>query len=87
MKIYLLKTDGTKTPLTESIKKDIKKAAKLIGCESIDYMIFNKFTIWWDDFGRVNGSERNIEAEKMIAEDPMNNKYLVFGNVIVFSND
>ena len=84
MKTYLLKTDGTKTPLTESIKKDIKKAASLIGCEYIDYMIFNKFTLWWDESGRVNGSERNIEAEKMIAEDPMNNKYQVFGNVIVF---
>ena len=68
--IFLLKVDGTETMLTEEIKKDINLAKKLIGCEEIDYMTFNKFTLWWDDEGRINGSERNIAAEKLISSDP-----------------
>lgn len=83
----LIKVDGTETILKENIKENINLAKELIGCEEIDYMIFNKFTLLWDDEGRINGSRRNFAAEKLIAADPKNNKFEVFGDVIVIPND
>ena len=84
---FLLKTDGSSLALSKETLKNINRAKKLIGCKEIDWMEFNKFTIWWDDNGRLNGSPRNFEAEKLIADDPENYKFEVFGNVIVIPGE
>lgn len=86
-KALVIYCDGSSNVYSKEKIKGIKTAKavnKLIGCKDNDYMIFNKFTLYWDCEGAINGSFRNQLAEALIASDPKNYKFPVYGNVVIF---